>query len=102
VRGAADLIRDIEGGVEVAVWVVPGVSRPGLAGLHDGALRVRVAAPPERARANREAARRVAEALGGRGGRVVAGETARRKRIAVEGVDAAVAIERLEAAGILP
>ncbi|NNF70019.1 MAG: DUF167 domain-containing protein [Acidimicrobiia bacterium] len=40
-------------GAVFAVWVVPGASRTEINGTHDGALRVRVASPPEGGRANR-------------------------------------------------
>jgi uncharacterized protein (TIGR00251 family) len=39
-------------GASVRVWVVPGANATEVAGLHDGALRVRLAAPPVEGRAN--------------------------------------------------
>ena len=47
-----------------AVRVVPRASRSQVAGEHDGALRVRVAAPPVDGAANEELARTLARALG--------------------------------------
>lgn len=82
-------------GVVIDVWVVPGSSRDEVAGFHGGALRVRVAAPPEEGRANRAAARLVAAAFGARGGAVVSGTSSRRKRVLVRGVGADQAAERL-------
>lgn len=41
-------------GTRLRIWVVPGANRPGLVGLHGNALKVRVASPAERDRANRE------------------------------------------------
>lgn len=76
-------------------WVVPGASRTGLAGWHDGALRVRVSVPAEGGRANQAAARLVARALGGKSGDVLAGSASRRKRILVRGVTREAAEERL-------
>jgi uncharacterized protein YggU (UPF0235/DUF167 family) len=84
-------------GAVVDVWVVPGAARTEVAGLHDGAVRVRVAAAPERGRANAAAAALVAEAAGGRRGRVVAGAGSRRKRVLVEGVAPGEARDRLMA-----
>jgi uncharacterized protein len=78
-------------GVIVEVWVVPGASRESVGGIHDGALRVRTTAPAEAGRANRAVSRLVADHLGARTARVVAGQTARRKRILVPGVSLAEA-----------
>jgi len=46
--------REDSNGVTFAVRVVPRASRSEVAGLHDGTLRVRVAAPPVEGAANRE------------------------------------------------
>ena len=89
------LLRSHPDGVLVVVWVVPGAARSQVAGLHAGALRVRVSAPPEAGKANRAAAEVVSRVLGGRGAAVVSGTAARRKEIVVRGVEAAVAAERL-------
>jgi len=84
-------------GALVDVWVVPGAARTEISGIHDGALRVRVAAPPERGRANEAVARVIAEAAGVRRGRVVAGHGSRRKRVLLEGVEPSAAGDRLAA-----
>jgi len=86
-------------GVLVHVWVVPGASREEVGGIHDGALRVRVTAPPEGGKANRAVARAVARALGGKRGTIAAGWTARRKQVVVAGVTPADAVERLDRLG---
>lgn len=85
---------DPQGSV-VEVWVVPGAARTEVVGLHDGALRVRVAVPPERGKANRAVADLVAGAAGSGRGRVVAGRGSRRKQVLLEGVPPEVAKERL-------
>ena len=46
--------REDSTGITFAVRVVPRASRNEIAGLHDGALRIRVAAPPVEGAANRE------------------------------------------------
>jgi uncharacterized protein (TIGR00251 family) len=84
-------------GVLVDVWVVPGASRDEVAGVHDGALRVRVSAPAEGGRANRAVGRVVAAHLGGRRGAVVEGLTSRRKQVLVRGVAIAAARRSLPA-----
>jgi len=70
----------------VTVWVVPGASREEVAGIYDGALRLRVGVPAEGGKANRAAAALAARAVGGRRGEVVAGHSARRKVVLVCGV----------------
>jgi len=71
-------------GTEVAVWVVPGASRTEVAGLHDGALRVRVAAPPESGKANKAVVRLITEKTGVKV-RLTFGTASRRKRLLIEG-----------------
>ena len=93
-------VRAADGGVLIDVWVVPGSSRPGVDGLHGGRVRVRVAAPPEGGRANREAARLVAAACGARRGRVVAGGSGRSKVVHLPAVARATAAARLRELGI--
>jgi uncharacterized protein YggU (UPF0235/DUF167 family) len=85
------------GGVEIAVWVVPGSSRRRVGTIRDGALRVWVTAPAEGGRANREVAAVVAAAIGAKRGEVVAGIRNRRKRVFVAGVGCREAFARLTA-----
>jgi uncharacterized protein (TIGR00251 family) len=91
----ADVIQAVSNGVVVAVWVVPRSSRDEITGLHAGALRVRVTAPPEQGRANAAAASLVAGMLGGREGVVLSGATSRRKRIFVAGIDVRHAVRTI-------
>lgn len=77
--------------VVLSVRVVPGASKSEIVGLEGDALKVRVAAPPVKGKANKELARTLAGALGvaSRDVEVVAGLTARLKRVRVHGVDPA-------------
>ena len=93
-------VHPVEGGVEIDLWVVPGSSRSELAGLHVGAVRVRVGAPPEGGKANSEACRLIAAAIGSRRVRVIRGETSRRKVVRVAGTDVTAAEESLRNAGV--
>ena len=97
---SSETVRAVEGGVRIDIWVVPGSRLPGFDGLHDGAVRIRVAAPPEGGKANKEAARTVAAAIGCRRGRVVKGGSSRRKVVEVAGTDVATAIESLQERGV--
>ncbi|HUM02075.1 MAG TPA: DUF167 domain-containing protein [Thermoanaerobaculia bacterium] len=64
-------------GSRLRLRVSAGASRPGLSGVHGGALKLAVAAPPEKGKANRAVVRLVADAfgLGPRDVEIVAGET---------------------------
>lgn len=89
------MMEQVAAGVVIEVWVVPGASRDEVVGEHDGALKVRTAAPPEGGKANRRVARLVAAAVGAKSGTVVSGHTGRRKRVLVRGVDVDTARRRL-------
>jgi uncharacterized protein len=69
----------------VEVKVVPGASRSEVSGLRDGALLVRVAAPPEKGKANEELRACLARALGLPKSAVelVAGAASRHKRVSL-------------------
>lgn len=69
----------------LAVRVVPGASRAGVAGLHGDELKVRVNSPPVDGRANDELCAVVAGMLGlrPRDVQVTAGHTARSKQVVV-------------------
>jgi uncharacterized protein (TIGR00251 family) len=80
------------------VRVIPRASRPGLAGTRDGALLVRVSAPPVDGAANAELIQVLAKALDipKRQVTIVAGERGRLKRVKVEGLTAERAAEILK------
>lgn len=73
----------------VALWihVTPRARRPGVGGVHDGALRVAVTAPPIGGRANAACVRALADALGVRPSEVevAPGSKSRRKRVRIRG-----------------
>jgi hypothetical protein len=72
----------------VDVWVQPGASRPRVVGLHGDAVKIAVAAPPERGAANRALEKLLAEEFGlpASAVAVIAGGGSRRKRMALQGV----------------
>jgi len=74
----------------IEVYVQPRASATEVAGMHDGRVKVRLAAPPVDGAANAELVRFVAARLGVAKAkvRIVAGESSRRKMIEVDGVDA--------------
>ena len=85
-------------GLRLDVYVQPRASRSEIVGEHDGALRVRLAAPPVDNAANEALVALLAKALGvpKRDIRVVTGATSRRKVVEVSGVTAE------ELLGLLP
>ncbi len=90
-------LRDSAGGVTLRVRVQPRASKEALGGERDGALVVRVTAPPVEGRANEALARILGKALGvpPSAVSVLRGATGRDKLVAVAGVDAATARARL-------
>lgn len=82
-------LRMVSGGIEVDVWVVPGASRSGVAGVHHGRLRIRVAAPPEAGKANQAVAALLKRQTGAGRIELVRGATTRRKTFFIAGGDGA-------------
>jgi uncharacterized protein (TIGR00251 family) len=71
------------------VRVSPGASRERVSGLHDGALKVSVAAAPEKGRANTALVKFLAKTMGvsRKDLSIASGETDRNKRLLLEGRD---------------
>lgn len=84
-------------GVVVNVKAVPGASRSEIAGVLGEQLKVRLAAPPEDGRANRELLELLAGACGvGRGDvEVLSGHGTAHKRVLIAGIDEATAARKL-------
>jgi len=81
--------------------VTPAAGRDALLGWQGDVLRLSVAAPAERGKANEAALRLLSAALGlpRQRLRIVRGHTSRQKVIAIEGLDEAQARARLDVAG---
>lgn len=90
-------LRDTAQGVTLRVRVQPRASRDALGGERQGALVVRLTAPPVDGRANEALARMLADALGVAPSavRLVRGDSGRDKLVAIAGIDAATARARL-------
>ena len=93
------MIRSTPDGVEITVHVIPRAGTSALAGSRDGALLVRLAAPPVEGAANAELLRFLAGLLDlpRRAVRIAYGQRSRRKRVIVEGLtpdDVRVKLER--------
>ena len=83
-------ITSSDDGVRFRIKVVPGASRTRIAGELDGALKLAVAAPPEKGRANRQVLALLAATLGVRATqvRIETGRSSAYKLCSVSGVTA--------------
>jgi len=84
-------VRARDGGVRFSVRVQPRASTAGVAGVHGGALKVRLTQPPVEGAANEALIELLSAALGvpRRSVRIVSGATARTKVVDVDGTDVA-------------
>ena len=82
-------ITSVPGGVVFDVRVIPRAAKAGIAGMRDGAVLVRLNAPPVEGAANEELIEVVADALGvpRRAVTLVSGARSRQKRLQVRGVE---------------
>jgi uncharacterized protein len=90
-------IHSIAGGVVIDVRVVPRASKSEVGGTRGNALLVRLKAPPVEGAANAELIEILASRLhvSRRAVAIVSGDTSRRKRVKVMGLDIATAEARL-------
>lgn len=83
-------IRETENGVVVDIRVLPRSSRCELAGIQDGALKMKITAPPVEGRANEECIRFLSDALKVRKSAItiIGGSKSRNKTVCIAGVKA--------------
>jgi uncharacterized protein (TIGR00251 family) len=83
-----DWLRPVADGCVVKLWVGPGAARAGVVGVHAGALRIRVTAPPAGGAANREVLRLLGSLLHVRARDLAleSGASGRRKSVRVRGL----------------
>jgi uncharacterized protein len=83
--------------VRIEIYVQPRASKSEIAGIHDGRIKVRLAAPPVDGAANSELIAFLASTLGVAKSRVrlVAGTTGRRKVVEIDDVSEQTVRERL-------
>ena|SRR5215831_19043748 len=94
-------VADSNGAISFRVQVVPRASRSELAGEHNGALKVRVAAAPVADAANKELVQFLARLLGVSRAAVeiTSGQTGRLKRLRITGLSANSLTELLRKTG---
>jgi uncharacterized protein (TIGR00251 family) len=92
-------VTDSPGGAVIAVRAMPRASRPGIAGVRDGALVVRLQSAPADGAANAELVAVLAGALGipRRDVAILSGSSSRSKRLRAAGLTAAEVVARLSA-----
>jgi len=90
-------IQEDSGGVVFTTKIVPGSSRTTVAGMLDDMVKIRVAAPPEKGKANQCLIAFLAGRLGVRKNaiEIIAGQTNPVKQVRIEGVEAATLLVRL-------
>jgi len=94
---AKPVIQESSGGVIFTAKVVPGSSRTTVAGVLDDMVKVRVAAAPEKGKANQCLVTFLASQLGVKKGdvEILSGETRPIKQVRVAGISVATLLEKL-------
>ena len=87
---------DGDGAVVLNVHVQPGAGRTAVVGRHGTALKVRVAAPPEKGRANDACTALLKDTFGAGTVELVSGESSRQKRFRLSDLDPDEFRRRLE------
>ena len=82
------MIAETATGIEIDVRVIPRAKQSGLGGVRDGAVLIRLAAPPVENAANEALVALLSDILHvpRRAIRIISGERARHKRVAVDGL----------------
>ncbi len=90
-------ICEVNGGVDIALYAQPGAKATEVAGEHEGALKLRVRAPPVDGKANAAVIAFLALKLGVAKSQIelTSGDKNRRKRLHVAGVSAEFVHEKL-------
>lgn len=89
-------IRETTTGVEVDLLVVPNARRAAVVGVHGDRVKIRVASPPEKNKANAAVVDLLRKSTGARRAEVIRGRTGRHKTVLLTGVSMDVVRGRLE------
>jgi len=91
-------IRETSRGLSFDIRVIPGASKNEVAGIQDGALKVKLTAPPVEGKANRACVEFLAGLLGVRRSAlaIISGEKSRKKTVSVTGLVRGELEERLK------
>jgi uncharacterized protein (TIGR00251 family) len=82
----------------LSVKVTPNAARNEITGWRDGALQVKIAAPPEQGKANKELIDFLSRTLGVKKSamRIIKGQTGRNKVIAIDGMNRGEIVNKLK------
>jgi uncharacterized protein len=82
-------MKEKAGGVQFAVRVIPGASKNEMAGIQDGALKIKLTAPPVEGKANKACIDFLARLLGVRRSAlaIASGEKSRKKIVTIDGMN---------------
>jgi uncharacterized protein len=91
-------IQKVEGGVVFAAKIVPGSSRTCICGLLNGMLKVKVAAPPEKGKANECLIAFLAKQIGVKKKcvSIISGQTNPVKHVKISGISAETLLKKLD------
>lgn len=91
-------IKQDKDGVRIPVYVAPRASRTQITGFHEGAVKIRLAAPPVDGAANDELTQFLAKFFGApkTSVSIVGGQTSKRKIVLIAGLSADEAVEKLK------
>ena len=90
-------IQEVDGGVVFAAKIVPGSSRTTIAGLLDGMIKFKIAAAPQKGKANKCLTEFLAKRLGIKKNAVsiISGQTSPIKQVRVPGISAETLLKKL-------
>lgn len=85
-------------GIIIPIKVQPNASKERIVGEHDGQLKIAVAAPPEKGKANKAVIKLIAKKLNIKVSSIsiLSGETSRDKRLLIEGLNASALTQLLK------
>jgi uncharacterized protein len=91
-------IKEKAGGVQFAIRVIPGASKNEVVGIQDGALKIKLTAPPVEGKANKACIDFLTRLLGMRRSAlaIASGEKSRKKIVTIDGMNLRELEERLK------
>ncbi len=92
------MIKQVDEGVEISLYIQPGASKSDLAGIHNGQIKLKIKAPPVDGKANEAVVEFLSEILGTakRNIQILKGEKSREKKVLVAGFTVDLVKEKLK------